>query len=329
MADASTPQPIHLKDYRVPDYLVDRVDLDVRLDPASTEVTARLAIRRNPAAGDGQPPLVLDGQELELVGVRLDGEPLGANRYSLDDEHLTIEAPPAAFELEITSRTRPDSNTALEGLYLSNGVFCTQCESEGFRRITWFPDRPDVMAVYRTRIEADREKYPVLLSNGNLVEQGELAGRPPFRGLARPVPEALLPVRAGGGRSRPARGPLRHPLRARRAAGDLCRGQGHRQVRPRHGVAQARDEVGRGAVRPGIRPRPLHDRGGVRLQLWRDGEQGPEHLQHQVCPGQARDRDRHRSSSASRPWWRTSTFTTGPATGSPAATGSSCRSRKA
>ena len=174
MADASTPQPIHLKDYRVPDYLVDRVDLDVRLDPAATEVTARLAIRRNPAAGDGLPPLVLDGQELELVGLRLDGEPLGANRYALDDEHLTIEAPPAAFELEITGRTQPDRNTALEGLYLSNGVFCTQCESEGFRRITWFPDRPDVMAVYRTRIEADREKYPVLLSNGNLVEQGLL-----------------------------------------------------------------------------------------------------------------------------------------------------------
>ena len=116
MADASTPQPIHLKDYRVPDYLVDRVDLDVRLDPAATEVTARLAIRRNPAAGDGLPPLVLDGQELELVGVRLDGEPLGANRYSVDEEHLTIAAPPAAFALEITSRTQPDQNTALEGL---------------------------------------------------------------------------------------------------------------------------------------------------------------------------------------------------------------------
>jgi aminopeptidase N len=189
MADASTPQPIHLKDYRVPDYLVDRVDLDVRLDPASTEVTARLAIRRNPAAGDGLPPLVLDGQELELVGVRLDGEPLGANRYSVDDEHLTIEAPPAAFALEITSRTRPDRNTALEGLYLSNGVFCTQCEAEGFRRIAWFPDRPDVMAVYRTRIEADQEKYPVLLSNGNLVEQGDLAGGRHFAVWHDPFPK--------------------------------------------------------------------------------------------------------------------------------------------
>jgi aminopeptidase N len=178
MADASTPQPIYLKDYRVPDYLVDRVDLDVRLDPASTEVTARLSIRRNPAACEGLPPLVLDGQELEMVSLRLDGEPLGANRYSLDGEHLTVDAPPAAFELEITGRTRPDQNTALEGLYLSNGVFCTQCESEGFRRVAWFPDRPDVMAVYRTRIEADRAQCPVLLSNGNLVEQGELpAGR--------------------------------------------------------------------------------------------------------------------------------------------------------
>jgi aminopeptidase N len=189
MADASTPQPTHRRDYRVPDYLVDRVDLDVRLDPAATEVTARLAVRRNPAAGDGLPPLVLDGQELELVGVRLDGEPLGANRYSLDDEQLTIEAPPAAFELEITARTHPDRNTALEGLYLSNGVFCTQCEAEGFRRITWFPDRPDAMAVYRTRIEADRQRYPVLLSNGNLVERGELPGGRHFAVWHDPFPK--------------------------------------------------------------------------------------------------------------------------------------------
>ena len=176
MAKASTPQPIFLKDYRVPDYLVDQVDLDVRLDPARTEVTTRLTMRRNPAAGGGTPPLVLDGQELELVGVRLDGEELGANRYSVDDEHLTIEAPPAAFTLEITSRTRPEANTKLAGLYLSNGIFCTQCESEGFRRIAYYPDRPDVMATYRTRIEADRTQHPVLLANGNQVEAGELAG---------------------------------------------------------------------------------------------------------------------------------------------------------
>ncbi len=189
MADASPPQPVYRKDYRVPDYLVDRVDLDVRLDPASTEVTARLSVRRNPAAGERRPPLVLDGQELELVGLRLDGEALGANRYSLDAEHLTLDAPPAAFALEITSRTRPERNTALEGLYLSKGVFCTQCEAEGFRRITWFPDRPDVMAVYRTRIEADRAQCPVLLSNGNLVEQGELPGGRQFAVWHDPFPK--------------------------------------------------------------------------------------------------------------------------------------------
>ena len=132
---------------------------------------------------------MLDGHALELVGLRVDGEPLGANRYGLDDEHLTIHAPPAAFELEITSRTRPDANTALEGLYLSSGVFCTQCEAEGFRRITWFPDRPDVMAVYRTRIEADREACPVLLGNGNLVEQGELPGGRHFAVWHDPFPK--------------------------------------------------------------------------------------------------------------------------------------------
>jgi aminopeptidase N len=189
MADPTTPQPVRLEDYRAPDYLIDRVDLDVRLDPASTEVVTRLAVRRNPAAGHRRPPLVLDGQALELVSVRLDGEPLGANRYSLDDEHLTIEAPPAAFELEIASRTSPEQNTALEGLYLSNGIFCTQCESEGFRRIAYFPDRPDVMATYRVRIEAERARCPVLLSNGNLVEAGELPGGRHFAVWHDPFPK--------------------------------------------------------------------------------------------------------------------------------------------
>jgi aminopeptidase N len=190
MADAIMPQPTRLEDYRAPDYLIERVDLDVRLDPASTEVVTRLAVRRNPAAGgDGRPSLVLDGQELELVSVRLDGKLLGANRYGLDDEHLTIEAPPAAFEVEVVSRTSPGQNTALEGLYLSNGIFCTQCESEGFRRITWFPDRPDVMATYRVRLEADRARCPVLLSNGNLVEAGELCGGRHFAVWHDPFPK--------------------------------------------------------------------------------------------------------------------------------------------
>ena len=178
MADAQpkTPQPVRLADYRPPDYLVDQVELRFRLEPADTAVEARLTMRRNPAVGEGGRPLVLDGQELELIGLRLDGEPLGINRYRIEDDHLIVHDLPAAFTLESTVRIRPQANTALEGLYVSNGVFCTQCEPEGFRKITYFPDRPDVMARYRVRIEADQAAYPVLLANGNLVESGSLPG---------------------------------------------------------------------------------------------------------------------------------------------------------
>jgi aminopeptidase N len=176
MADSQTPEPVRLQDYRPPDYLVETVELDLRLEPAATEVGARLAVRRNPAAGPGRPPLVLDGQELELLEIRLDGEPLGTNRYEVGEERLSVAQPPERFVLETRVRIHPERNTALEGLYVADGIFCTQCEAEGFRRITWFPDRPDVMARYRVRIEGDRAGLPVLLSNGNLVEQGELPG---------------------------------------------------------------------------------------------------------------------------------------------------------
>ena len=174
--EAKTPQPVRLADYRPPDYLVDQVELQFRLEPADTVVEARLVMRRNPAAGEGVPPLLLDGQELELMGLQLDGEALGSNRYRIDDDRLIVHDLPAAFTLESTVRIHPEANTALEGLYVSNGVFCTQCEPEGLRKITYFPDRPDVMARYRVRIEADQAAYPVLLANGNLVESGSLSG---------------------------------------------------------------------------------------------------------------------------------------------------------
>ena len=174
-AAARKPEPIHLSDYRPPDWLVDRVELDFRLGEDGSEVAARLELRRNPAADAGA-PLVLDGQELELLGVKLDGEPLGANRYRVDDDHLTVHELPDACRLETRVRIHPERNTALEGLYLSGGNFCTQCEPEGFRKITYFPDRPDVMTRYRVRIEADRERCPVLLANGNRIGQGELEG---------------------------------------------------------------------------------------------------------------------------------------------------------
>ena len=253
-------------------------------------------MRRNPAAGEDVRPLVLDGQELELIELRQDGEALGSNRYQIDGDRLVVHDLPAAFTLESTVRIRPERNTALEGLYVSNGVFCTQCEPEGFRKITYFPDRPDVMARYRVRIEADRAACPVLLANGNLVEQRQSARGQALRALGRPVPEAQLPVRPGRGPPRQARGQLHHALGPRRHARDLCRAARDRQMRPRHGLAQEGDALGRGALRPGVRPRPVHDRGGVRFQLRRHGEQGPEHLQHQVRAGQAGDRDRQRLS---------------------------------
>src|SRR5690606_23740191 len=118
--------------------------------------------------------LVLDGQKLVLHEVRIDGETLSANAYQADGEHLTIHEAPDAFTLETVTTCGPEANTALTGLYLSNGIYCTQCEAQGFRRITYYLDRPDVMAVFRTRIVADEKALPVLLSNGNLVKSGRL-----------------------------------------------------------------------------------------------------------------------------------------------------------
>ncbi|HEX6114759.1 MAG TPA: aminopeptidase N [Geminicoccaceae bacterium] len=188
-AETSAPQTVRLEDYRPPDYLVEEVELRFGLEPAATEVRARLMMRRNPAAGEGARPLVLDGQELELLALALDGESLGSNRFQVDDDHLIVHDVPAAFTLETAVRIHPDANTALEGLYVSNGVFCTQCEPEGFRKITYFPDRPDVMARYRVRIEADQAAYPVLLANGNLIESGEVGGGRHFALWEDPFPK--------------------------------------------------------------------------------------------------------------------------------------------
>jgi len=168
------PARIYRKDYRPSAWLVDTIDLRFELDPADTRVTARLAIRRNPAVASGSEPLTLHGEDLELLTVRLNGAALDPADFVVDAKGLRIENPPPAFELETEVRLRPEANTRLMGLYTSNRAFCTQCEAEGFRRITYYLDRPDVMARYTTRIEADKVKYPVLLSNGNRVDQGEL-----------------------------------------------------------------------------------------------------------------------------------------------------------
>ena len=165
------PKTIFLKDYRPPAYAVASIALRVELDETATRVHSTLTMRRN---GDVAAPLVLDGQEMTLTGLRLNGRALADGEYRIADESLTIDDVPAEFILEVDTEIDPKANTSLEGLYLSSGNFCTQCEAEGFRKITYYPDRPDVMALFTTTIVGDKAKYPVLLSNGNLVERGEM-----------------------------------------------------------------------------------------------------------------------------------------------------------
>jgi aminopeptidase N len=176
--DMAPPQPVRLADYQPPAYLIDTVDLVFELGAEDTRVKSRLGIRRNPAVAERGAALHLDGEALELVSLTLDGEPLGANRYQLEPEGgLILGDVPDAFTLDVETRIAPQSNTALSGLYLSGGNFCTQCEPEGFRRITYFIDRPDVMARYSTTITAEKGRYPVLLANGNPVERGDIDAR--------------------------------------------------------------------------------------------------------------------------------------------------------
>jgi aminopeptidase N len=169
------PRPVRLKDYRPPDWLIETVDLDVSLDPTATTVRAKLQLKPN---GAGAPaPLLLDGEELKLRSLAIDGEPLPEGSFLVTPERLTIAQPPnRPFELTIETTVDPTNNTHLMGLYRAGATYCTQCEAEGFRRITYFLDRPDVMAVYTTRIEADKSEAPVLLANGNLIAQGDVPG---------------------------------------------------------------------------------------------------------------------------------------------------------
>jgi aminopeptidase N len=180
-----TPQPIRLDDYRPPAFLIDEVNLDFDLEPNATRVRAKLAIRRN---GDHAEPLRLNGERLKPISVAVDGRNLGAAEHTVDDEWLTVPGVPNAFTLETEVEIDPAANTALDGLYVSAGRFCTQCEAEGFRKITWMADRPDVLARYTVRVEAP-SAYQRLLSNGNQIEAGELPGGRHFAVWSDPFPK--------------------------------------------------------------------------------------------------------------------------------------------
>ena len=166
---------IFRKDYTAPAYWIDTVEMGFDLDPAATRVATRMTMTRNPDSDSKN--LVLHGESLELVQLRMNGQLLSKRAkggYTLSGDILQIADAPEVITLEIETLIRPDKNTSLMGLYVSNGNFFTQCEAEGFRKITYFPDRPDVMAKYTVMLRADKKKYPVLLSNGNLIEQGDL-----------------------------------------------------------------------------------------------------------------------------------------------------------
>jgi aminopeptidase N len=195
----AVPVPVYRSDYAPPDYIVDCIDLRIEPGEETTRVVSHLVVRATFDNSQGQKPLLLDGRRFRLCSVLLDGVILPPERYTVTDEQLIITTVPALFSLEVISELQPQNNTFLEGLYCSNGMFCTQCEAQGFRSITYYPDRPDVLSVFTVTIVADREKYPVLLSNGNLQEEGEL---PDGRHFARwhdpfPKPSYLFAMVAG------------------------------------------------------------------------------------------------------------------------------------
>ncbi|XP_010255303.1 PREDICTED: puromycin-sensitive aminopeptidase-like [Nelumbo nucifera] len=171
-----TPREIFLKDYKLPDYYFHTVNLKFSLGEDKTIICSEITVF--PREEGTASPLVLDGQDLKLLSIKVNGEELKGEDFHLDSRHLTVLSPPRSnkFTLEIVTEIYPQNNTSLEGLYKSSGNFCTQCEAEGFRKITFYQDRPDIMAIYTCRIEADKTLYPVLLSNGNLIEKGDLEG---------------------------------------------------------------------------------------------------------------------------------------------------------
>ena len=288
-----TATATRLIDYRPPAWRIVAVALRFELDFAETRVFARLSLERHPARDDDT-PLRLHGEDLETVALRLDGRLLASADYRIDEGGLEIAAAPSPCVLESEVLIRPEQNTRLEGLYRSGEFLTTQCEAEGFRRITWFIDRPDVMATYRVRLEADRTRFPVLLANGNPGEQGRLRVRPSLRRMDRPVAEAELPVRDRRRAARVRRRPLPHHGGTRRAPAHLRRGAGDRALRACDGEPEARDDLGRAGVRSRLRSGRVQHRRDLRLQHGRDGEQGPQHLQRQGHRRRSRDRDRCR-----------------------------------
>ncbi|MGB2154963.1 MAG: aminopeptidase N, partial [Porticoccaceae bacterium] len=176
MKDA-LPQTIYLKDYQVSPFLVDTTDLVFDLGEEQTRVTSSLQVRRNPDSTDKTGALELNSKgQVQLQWIAVNGQRLDSSAYSLSDDLLILPNLPDSCEISTEVLIQPQLNTSMMGLYRSRTMYCTQCEAEGFRRITYFPDRPDIMSVFTVKIVADKAKYPVLLSNGNAIERADLDG---------------------------------------------------------------------------------------------------------------------------------------------------------
>ncbi|MEE9347902.1 MAG: aminopeptidase N, partial [Robiginitomaculum sp.] len=186
MRTDSAPTPTLLSAYKAPEFQIDTVYLDVALNPAKTRVRSTMHVRRT---GSKSARLTLNGEDIALTSVAIDGVDLPRSAYGLSQTHLTLKNLPEKFTLEINSTCAPKDNSQLMGLYVSGGRFCTQCEAEGFRRFTFFLDRPDVLSVYTVRIEADKDSYPTLLANGNMIDSGDLPGRHHYAVWEDPFPK--------------------------------------------------------------------------------------------------------------------------------------------
>ncbi|WP_296988297.1 aminopeptidase N [Thalassospira sp. UBA1131] len=184
------PQEIRREDYKEPDFIVEKVELVFDLDRDVTNVKSRLFMAANPVRGTGKGDEVfLHGEDMKLLSVTLNETRLASSDFTVDQEGLRFKAPGQNFIAELETQISPANNTRLEGLYVSQSAFCTQCEAEGFRRITYFPDRPDIMATYKVTINANKESCPVLLSNGNLIDSGDLDGGRHFAVWEDPFPK--------------------------------------------------------------------------------------------------------------------------------------------
>ncbi len=245
----STPKAINLKDYTQPRYWIDTVDLVFELGEENTRVLSTMALRKN----NGFPasyPLVLNGEHMQLGVVKLDGVELTASDYEVTEGELIVHSVPDRFDLEIETIIKPQENTALEGLYKSSGNFCTQCEAEGFRRITYYLDRPDVMARFTTTVIADRQDYPVLLSNGNPVEQGDYEDGRHWVKWEDPFSKPCYLFALVAGDLGYIEGSFYNHVRTRHSVAYLCRAPQHRSLRACHGFLEKVDEVGRGRLWP-------------------------------------------------------------------------------